>query len=64
MRTGCGFSEWEEAGDLLGQGSGGAAKVSALNLAKKLEGVFEGSTELAKYGSYNNPMHSKMMHSH
>ena len=23
VRTGCGFSQWEEAGDLLGQGSGG-----------------------------------------
>ena len=51
VRTGCGDSEWGEVGDILGQGSGGAAKVSALNLSRKLDRVFEGSTELAKYGA-------------
>ena len=45
VRTGCGFSPWEEAGDLLGQGSGGAAKVSALNLDRKLSRVFDDSQE-------------------
>ena len=51
VRTGCGDSEWGEVGDILGQGSGGAAKVSALNLSRKLDCVFDGSTELAKYGA-------------
>ena len=37
VRTGCGLTNWEEAGDGLGQGSGGAAKVSALNLDRKLD---------------------------
>ena len=51
MRTGCGFSQWEEAGHLLGQGSGGAAKVSALNLDKKLNVMFKGSKDMARYGA-------------
>ena len=50
VRTGCGYSDWGEVGELLGQGSGGAAKVSALNLSRKLDFVFGGSSELAKYG--------------
>ena len=51
VRTGCGDSGWGEVGDILGQGSGGAAKVSALNLSRKLDRVFDGSTEMASYGS-------------
>ena len=51
VRTGCGFSPWEEAGDLLGQGSGGAAKVSALNLDRKLDSLFSDSKEMISYGS-------------
>ena len=51
VRTGCGDSEWGEAGDILGQGSGGAAKVSALNLSRKLDQLFNGSSEMAKYGA-------------
>jgi hypothetical protein len=51
VRTGCGYSAWEEAGDLLGQGSGGAAKVSALNLDRKLNRVFSDSKEMVKYGT-------------
>ena len=50
VRTGCGYSKWEEAGDLLGQGSGGAAKVSVLNLDKKIALMFEGGCEMARYG--------------
>ena len=50
VRTGCGYSDWEEAGDLLGQGSGGAAKVSALNLDRKISLMFEGGNEMARYG--------------
>ena len=51
VRTGCGDSEWGEVGDILGQGSGGAAKVSALNLSRKLDHLFNGNTEMAKYGA-------------
>ena len=50
VKTGCGFTEWEEAGDCLGQGSGGAAKVSALNLDRKLDRIFHSSKQMIKYG--------------
>ena len=50
VRTGCGLTDWEEAGDGLGQGSGGAAKVSALNLDRKLDRMFENSKQMIKYG--------------
>ena len=58
VRTGCGYSDWGEVGELLGQGSGGAAKVSALNLSRKLDNGFEGSEELAKYGSVKQQPYS------
>ena len=51
IRTGAGDSAWGEVGDIIGQGSSSAAKVSALNLSRKLDRVFEGSTELATYGA-------------
>ena len=50
-KTSCGFSHWEEVGDLLGQGSKAAAKISALNLDRKLEKVFGDSKEMLRYGS-------------
>ena len=50
VRTGCGLTDWEEAGDGLGQGSGGAAKVSALNLDRKLDSIFNGSKQMINYG--------------
>ena len=50
VRTGCGLTDWEEAGDGLGQGSGGAAKVSALNLDRKLDRMFRNSKQMIKYG--------------
>ena len=49
FRTGCGESEWGDVGDILGQGRRGAAKVSALNLSRKLDQLFGGSTEMAKF---------------
>ena len=58
VRTGCGYSSWEEAGDLLGQGSGGAAKVSALNLDRKLNYIFGDSKEMMKYGSIEQQPYS------
>ena len=48
VRTGCGK---RRAGDLLSQGSAGAAKVSALNLDRKLNTMFEDNKELARYGA-------------
>ena len=51
VRTGAGDSDWGEVGDIIGQGSSSAAKVSALNLSRKLDRVFEGNTELATYGA-------------
>ena len=51
IRTGAGDSAWGEVGDIIGQGSSSAAKVSALNLSRKLDRVFEGNTELATYGA-------------
>ena len=36
---------------MAGQGSGGAAKVSALNLDRKLYSVFHDSQEMIRYGS-------------
>ena len=51
VRTGCGLTNWEEAGDGLGQGSGGAAKVSALNLDRKLDMVLKSSKQMIKYGA-------------
>ena len=56
--TGCGYSERGEVGDIFGQGSGGAAKVSALNLSRKLETVFQDSEELSKYGSIKQEPYS------
>ena len=49
--TGCGLPNWEEAGDGMGQGSGGAAKVRALNLDRKLDMVFKSSKQMIKYGA-------------
>ena len=57
VRTGCGYSAWGEAGDSLGQGSGGAAKVSALNLDRKLDKVF-GDMEMLNYGSVQQKPYS------
>ena len=51
VKTGCGYSKFMEVGDILHQGSGGAAKVSALNLSRKLDRVFEDDTNSAGYGS-------------
>ena len=49
--TGCGYSEWSDVGDILGQGSGGAARVSALNLSRKIDAVFSGGEDMVTYGS-------------
>ena len=51
VRTGCGYSSWEDTRDLLGQCSGGAAKVIALNLDRKLSRVFSDRKDMLKYGT-------------
>ena len=48
VKTGFGYSNWEEAGDGLGQGIGSATKVSALNLDRKLHRVFHESKDMVK----------------
>ena len=48
--TGSGHSEWAEAGELIGQGTGGGALVSSINLDKGMEEFFEGSGEEINYG--------------
>ena len=58
VRTGCGYTDWGEAGDGLGQGMGGASKVSALNLDRKLNRVFGESKEMVKYGSIEQKPYS------
>ena len=58
VRTGVGDSEWEEVGDIIGQGSVGAAKVSSLNLSRKLDRVFQDGAEMAKYGSVKQKPYS------
>ena len=58
VKTGCEYSTWEEAGDLIGQGSRGAAKVSALNLDRKLCRVFGDSKEMIKYGAVEQKPYS------
>ena len=47
--TGCLYSDWGEVRDILGQGSSGVARVSALKLSRKLNYVFGGCSQLARY---------------
>ena len=50
VKTGCRYSKFMEVGGILHQGSGVAAKVSALNLSKKWDRVFEDDTTSTGYG--------------
>ena len=50
VKTGSGFSEWAEAGELIGQGTGGGALVSSINLDMDMEEFFEGSSDEIAYG--------------
>ena len=50
VKTGSGHSEWAEAGELIGQGTGGGALVSSINLDKGMEEFFKGSGDEINYG--------------
>ena len=50
VKTPVGDTEYGDAGELVGQGSGGAALVSALNLDSAVNGMFEGSEDELCYG--------------
>ena len=45
-----GHSECAEAGELIGQGTGGGALVSSINLDKGMEEFFKGSGDEITYG--------------
>ena len=50
VRTGSGYSEYEEAGELLAQGSGGAPLYSQKYLDNNIEKMFYGSEDEFRYG--------------
>ena len=50
VKTGTGYSEWENAGELIGQGTGGGALVSSVNLDSDMEEFFAGSSSELTYG--------------
>ena len=50
VKTGTGYSEWADAGELIGQGTGGGALVSSVNLDKDMEEFFGGSSSEVTYG--------------
>jgi hypothetical protein len=50
VKTGNGFTEWRNVGEILGQGSGGGAMASAANLDRGVDLYFEGSKDEAMYG--------------
>ena len=50
VKTGTGYSEWTNAGELIGQGTGGGALVSSVNLDNDMEEFFAGSSSEVTYG--------------
>ena len=50
VKTGTGYSEWANAGELIGQGTGGGALVSSVNLDNDMEEFFAGSSSEVTYG--------------
>ena len=50
VKTGTGYSEWENAGELIEQGTGGGALVSSVNLDSDMEEFFAGSSSEITYG--------------
>ena len=50
VKTAVGYSDWAEAGELIGQGTGGGAVVSAGNLDYSVHEIFEGSQDEMVYG--------------
>ena len=51
VRTGAGYSEYADAGELLAQGSGGAALYSQKYLDSRMVKMFDGSEDEFRYGS-------------
>ena len=50
VKTGAGYSEYAEAGELLPQGSGGAALYSQKYIDSKVDQMFRGSSDEFRYG--------------
>ena len=51
VKTGTGMSESADVGEIIGQGSGGAALASQVNLDKGMDDMFCGSSDEMMYGS-------------
>ena len=51
VRTGVGFSEWADAGEIIGQGTCGGAVISGANLDGGVSQYFDGSDEEVYYGN-------------
>ena len=51
IKTGCGMTDGEDVGEIIGQGSGGAALVSQVNLDHGVNDMFCGSTDEVYYGT-------------
>ena len=50
VKTGVGYSEWSQEGAMIGQGTGGGALVSQINLDLGVVDMFGGSDEEVRYG--------------
>ena len=51
VKTGNGYTEWRNVGEILGQGSGGGAMASAANLDRGVDLYFKGSMDEAMFGN-------------
>ena len=50
VKTGVGYSDWSDEGPMIGQGTGGGALVSQVNLDKGMMEMFRGSDDEVSYG--------------
>ena len=50
VKTGVGYSEWSQEGPMIGQGTGGGALVSQVNLDHGVVDMFTGSEQEIRYG--------------
>ena len=51
VKTGVGYTDWSQEGAMIGQGTGGGALVSQLNLDRGVVDMFSGSEDEVRYGS-------------
>ena len=51
VKTGVGYSEWSQEGPMIGQGTGGGALVSQLNIDQGVVDMFHGSDQEISYGA-------------